>query len=165
MVGMVVIIFPCLESRQWEHPCMCSFKTPSNRCIDLQEEPKISSATSLQRRKKPIKKSKNTNLYCSRGRGRRQARALRGAALHDWGQGRGGRCCARSAAACPVGPHRLPASSTQRRPAAIRKCWRRSCSLHPADPSLPSPPDPSPHLASSWSGRGAEQHGPQRRSG
>jgi hypothetical protein len=55
MVGMVVIIFPCLESRQWEHPCLCSFKTPSNRCIDLQEEPKISSATSLQRRKKPIK--------------------------------------------------------------------------------------------------------------
>jgi hypothetical protein len=37
--------------------------------------------------------------------------------------------------------------------------------LHPADPSLPSPPDPSPHLASSWSGRGAEQHGPQQRSG
>jgi hypothetical protein len=91
-----------LALRRLHSPPGCCSRA-SNRCIDLQEEPKISSATATSpQRRRNQQNSKNTNLYCSRGRGHRQAHALRGAALHDWGRDRGGRYCAGSTAACPA---------------------------------------------------------------
>jgi hypothetical protein len=55
--------------------------------------------------------------FVGQGRGCSHAHALRGVALRDWGQGRGGRRCAWAAAACPAGSapaaHELDPATTR----------------------------------------------------